>query len=461
MLVRTAPDAMNRRTFLHTGAATLATVWDSSRQRHLLPAPRPRPTPAQLQWQRDELALFAHFGVNTFTDREWGDGREDPALFDPAALDARQWAHTVRGAGFHAMILTAKHHDGFCLWPTRTTTHSVASSPWRGGAGDVVREMTDACRAEGLRAGLYLSPWDRNNPAYGDSARYNDLYCEQLTELLTRYGAIAEVWLDGANGEGPNGRRQQYDWPRIVALVRQHQPTAVIFSDAGPDVRWCGNERGSAGDPNWSTMDPAAVPFPGASGDGIIEALQHGDPQGSVWRPPEVDTSIRPGWFHHPAEDTKVRSAEDVVALYFDSVGRNAKLLLNVPPTRDGVLHPSDVECLRQFRRRLDALTDTGIGRGAHGRWRVTGARTAEATLDLAHPATVSMVRLAERIELGQVASRYTLYGADDAGWRVLSHGTTIGYAKIDRVPPTRVRRLRLVIEDSVGAPLPVTLTVS
>ena len=194
--------------------------------------------------------MFLHFGINTFTDREWGDGRESPAIFAPAALDARQWARAARTAGFRALVLTAKHHDGFCLWPTKTTTHSIASSSWRDGRGDVVREFTNACRGEGLKAGLYLSPWDRNNPAYGDSARYNDLYVEQLTELLTRYGAIAEVWFDGANGEGPNGNKQVYDWPRVWGTVRRLQPNAVIFSDAGPDVRWCGNERGVAGDPN-------------------------------------------------------------------------------------------------------------------------------------------------------------------------------------------------------------------
>ncbi|MEO7999110.1 MAG: alpha-L-fucosidase, partial [Gemmatimonadaceae bacterium] len=213
-------------------------------------AARPLPSRSQLEWQQDELAMFLHFGVNTFTDREWGDGKESPSIFAPAQLDARQWARTARAAGFRSVILTAKHHDGFCLWPTRTTTHSVAASPFRNGNGDVVREMTEACKAEGLRAGLYLSPWDRNNPLYGDSARYNDLYCDQLRELLTRYGKISEVWFDGANGEGPNGKRQVYDWARVWALVRKLQPEAVMFSDAGPDVRWCGNENGSGGETN-------------------------------------------------------------------------------------------------------------------------------------------------------------------------------------------------------------------
>ena len=271
---------MHRRDFLATGAAGAAAMALPGFNRLVRGAARPLPTPAQLQWQRDELALFLHFGVNTFTDREWGDGTEDPAIFEPTALDARQWARAAKAAGARGMILTAKHHDGFCLWPTATTTHSVASSPWRGGTGDVVREFTDACRAEGLRAGLYLSPWDRNAPSYGDSPRYNDFYCAQLTELLTRYGPLNEVWFDGAVEVGPGGKRQEYDWPRIWGLVRSLQPGAVIFSDAGPDVRWIGNERGVAGDPNWSTVNPATVPYPGASGDDVIAMLQHGDPDG-------------------------------------------------------------------------------------------------------------------------------------------------------------------------------------
>jgi len=292
---------------------------------------RPRPSAPQVAWQRDELAMFLHFGVNTFTDREWGDGREEPAIFAPNELDARQWARTAREAGFRVLILTAKHHDGFCLWPTKTTTHSVASSPWRGGQGDVVREVVDACRVEGLGTGLYLSPWDRHEPSYGDSARYNDLYCAQLTELLTNYGPLRELWFDGANGEGPNGRHQVYDWARIWGLVRRHQPEAVMFSDAGPDVRWIGNERGLAADTNWSTVDPKVVPYPGASGDAVMDMLQHGDPEGSVWRPGETDVSIRPGWFYHPGEDAKVKTPQKLLDIYYKSVGRGACLNLNIP----------------------------------------------------------------------------------------------------------------------------------
>ena len=447
---------MDRRAFLGTAAASFAAA--RAGRRLTEPAARPTPSPAQLAWQRDELAMFLHFGVNTFTDREWGDGREDEAIFAPTRLDARAWARAARDAGFRAMILTAKHHDGFCLWPTATTTHSVARSPWRGGHGDVVREFTDACRAEGLRAGLYLSPWDRNNPRYGDSPRYNDLYCDQLTELLTRYGRVAEVWFDGANGEGPNGRKQVYDWPRFFGLVKRLQPDAVIFSDAGPDVRWCGNERGVAGDPNWSTVDPTRVPYPGVDAPGVTDALQHGDPAGAVWRPAEVDVSIRPGWFYHAADDERVRDAENLLGLYVTSVGRNGKLLLNVPPTRDGVLHPTDVARLLEFRRRRDALFGEDPAAGARHEWRLTGARTATLELALPRLATVSVGRLAEDIARGQRVARYTLSGAEDGDWRVLSRSTTIGYAKLDRFEPARVRRVRLTIDDAVAAPEFVTV---
>ncbi|HXT15257.1 MAG TPA: alpha-L-fucosidase [Gemmatimonadaceae bacterium] len=443
---------MKRRDFLAISAAGLGGL---ALRRAPYAAARPTPSAPQLRWQRDELAMFLHFGVNTFTDREWGDGREDPAIFIPTQLDARQWARTARAAGFHAMILTAKHHDGFCLWPTRTTTHSVASSPWRDGHGDVVREFVDACRAESLRPGLYLSPWDRNAPVYGDSPRYNDFYCDQLTELLTQYGEVAEVWFDGANGEGPNGRKQVYDWPRFWGTVRKLQPNAVMFSDAGPDVRWIGNERGVAGDTNWSTVDPAVVPYPGADGPAVIDMLQHGDPNGSVWRPGETDVSIRPGWFHHPAEDARVKSADDLVGLYLTSVGRNSKLLLNVPPTRDGVLHETDVAHLKAFRTTRDAMFARDVSERRHLVWQRTGDRTAVATIGFDEPTRIAIADLREDLSAGQVIARYTLSGEGADGWRELSHGTTIGFRKLDRFDPVAVRRVRLTIDDAVDAPRP------
>jgi alpha-L-fucosidase len=416
---------------------------------------RPRPTPAQLRWQREELALFLHFGVNTFTDREWGDGREDPAIFNPAALDARAWARTARAAGFRSLVLTAKHHDGFCLWPTATTRHSVAASPWRQGGGDLVREVADACRAEGLGLGLYCSPWDRNHPAYGDSPRYNDVFIAQLTELLTRYGPLVEVWFDGANAEGPNGRRQVYDWPRTFATVRRLQNDAVIFSDAGPDVRWVGNERGVAGDTCWSTMDPDAVPHPGFwEGDATGRLLQHGVPDGSIFRPPETDVSIRPGWFWHPAQDGAVRPPEDLMQLYFTSVGRNSKLLLNVPPTRDGVLPEPDVRSLMAFRERREAIF--GLDHAAGARIRRQGWSL---TLELPRPVAFDTIASSESIERGQRVGAYTIEAETPSGWQQLARGTTIGFRKIDRLAAAvTARRVRLVATGSYGAPEPARL---
>ncbi len=445
-----------RRDFLRLASGALAGATAGvalPRSRRAMPG-RPRPTPAQLAWQRDEWAMFIHFGVNTFSDREWGDGREDPASFNPAALDARQWARTARAAGFRAMILTAKHHDGFCLWPTATTRHGVVSSPFRGGQGDVVREFVDACRAEGLRPGLYLSPWDRNAPVYGDSPRYNDFYAEQLTELLTRYGPLAEVWFDGANGEGPNGRRQRYDWPRVFGLVRRLQPEAVMFSDAGPDVRWIGNETGSAGDPNWSTVDPDAVPYPGAEGERVSAMLQHGDPAGSTWRPGETDVSIRPGWFHHPAEDARVKSVADLEAIHFTSVGRNSKMLLNVPPTGAGLLHATDVERLLALRARIDRLFAEDLARGGTRRWRATGPTTGALELTLPRETPANLVALGEAIEEGQCVARYRLdASAEGRRWTTIASGQTIGYRKLDRFPAIPIRHLRLTVEEAFAPP--------
>lgn len=420
---------------------------------------RPRPSGSQLLWQRDELAFFLHFGVNTFSDREWGDGKEDPKSFDPSALDARQWARTAKAAGFKAMILTAKHHDGFCLWPTKTTTHSVASSPFRGGKGDVVREFVDACKAEGLRAGLYLSPWDRSHPTYGDSPTYNDVYAAQLTELLTQYGPIHEVWFDGANGEGPNGKRQVYDWPRVWGLVRRLMPDAVVFSDAGPDVRWIGNEAGYAGATNWSFVRPDIVTAPGVSGDEVMRSLQHGDRDGTVWRPGETDVSIRPGWFYHPAEDAKVRIVENLVGLYFSSVGRNSKLLLNVPPTREGLIHQTDAKNLAGMRAHLDRIFARDVTAGADAKWRMLGTTAAVGEFALKEASTVGVLDLREDITQGQRVARYFVEGFDGMGWRVLQHGTTIGYRRLGHIAPTRVTKLKVSIEDAVEMPLPITLS--
>jgi alpha-L-fucosidase len=327
------------------------------------------------------------------------------------------------------------------------TVHSVASSPWRDGRGDVVREFTDACQAEGLGAGLYLSPWDRHEPSYGDSPRYNDFYIAQLTELLTRYGPITEVWFDGANGEGPNGKRQVYDWERIHRTVRRLQPEAVMFSDSGPDVRWIGNEKGIAGDPNWSTVNPETVPYPGVSGPEVDAMLQHGDPGGSVWRPGEADVSIRPGWFWHQSENDQVKTADELVDLYFMSVGRNANLLLNVPPTRDGLLHEADVAQLTAFGDKLERMFATDLAAGAR-----VSKSSRGVTLTLPNPVQFDIVDLREAIEQGQTIARYRVDARDGDRWVTFSRGTTIGHRKLDRVPPMRTDRVRVVVEEAVGS---------
>ena len=433
---------------------------------------RPVPSPSQLAWQRDELTMFVHFGINTFTNREWGDGTEDPAIFNPTRLDPREWARAARDGGFRIVILTAKHHDGFCLWPTETTDHSIRASPWQDGTGDLVRDFAEAVRAEGMKVGLYLSPWDRNAPSYGDSPRYNDLYVRQLTELLTGYGTISEVWFDGANGEGPNGRRQEYDWPRFHETVRSLQPGAVIFSDAGPDIRWIGNEQGIAGDPNWASVDPTVVPYPGISGPGVREALQHGHPHGSVWRPGEADVSIRPGWFWHPEEDDEVRTVENLVELYFLSIGRNANLLLNVPPTTDGLFHPTDVERLSGFRDRLEeifardlapaARASASSGAGASrvldadidGYWSPARGTTGYLELEFPSPVTFGIVELREAIAHGQHVERYEVHARTPEGWRVVADGSTIGNRSLDRTDgPVTASRLRVSIEAAHEVP--------
>jgi len=475
----TLPPHWTRRGFLGAGTAALAGA--------LAPAPagatpaacappgssRPRPSAAQLAWQREELSMFVHFSINTFTGREWGDGSEDPQLFAPAALDARQWARTARECGFASMILTAKHHDGFCLWPTKTTAHSVASSPWRGGKGDLVREFTDACRAEGLGVGFYLSPWDRNAAVYGEGRAYDDFYIEQLTELLTGYGAVTELWFDGANGEGPGGRRQQYDWARIHRTVRALQPQAVMFSDAGPDLRWIGNESGSAGSTCWASVDPARVPRPGADDPWTGEALQQGDPHGAVWRPGETDVSIRPGWFWHADQDARVRTPQNLLGLYFTSVGRNSKLLLNVPPTAQGLFHDNDVRALRGFAQLRTTMLARDLAAGAAASASSNGAAAARVTdgdrdsfwmpaagtrdgwLELALPADAAfdVIRLEEAIVHGQHVSNYRIDAWRDGCWQPLAWGTTIGHCKLDRVPLTRTPRLRVVIEHAYDAP--------
>lgn len=409
---------------------------------------QPRPTPNQLTWQRRETTAFLHFTVNTFTDKEWGDGTESPAIFNPAKLDARQWIRTLRDAGFKLAILTAKHHDGFCLWPSKYTEHSVKNSPWKGGKGDVVREVADACREFGLAFGVYLSPWDRHEPRYGTAA-YNDYYKAQLRELLTNYGPIAEVWFDGAKGE--NAKDMQYDFAGYWALVRQLQPRAVMFSDAGPDVRWVGNEAGNANETSWSTLNTDGL----APGKADPKYLNRGDAAGRRWIPAETDVSIRPGWFYHPAEDSKVRSAQNLVDLYYQSVGRNSLLLLNVPPNREGLLAEPDVASLRGFRRILDEtfranfvakqphLTDDSLAT-------FVAVRTGQPlTIDLTGEQTIDRILIQENIANGQHVAGGRVEYWTGSGWQPLQTFTTIGYKRLLRFPAVRSNRIRLTITSS------------
>lgn len=439
----------------------------------------PVPSAEQLAWQRGEISIFLHFGVNTFTDREWGLGNEDPKIFNPTKLDARQWVRAAKAGGAKLVILTAKHHDGFCLWPSRYTDHSVKSSPWRGGQGDVVRELADACRAEGMKLGLYLSPWDRHERTYGDSPRYNEFYRNQLTELLSNYGPLAEIWFDGACGEGPNGRRQEYDWPSYHAIINRLQPHAVVFSDAGPGVRWIGNERGIAGDPCWSTVDPARVPAPGMAGKEGRESLQHGDRDGTVWRPGESDVSIRPGWFWHASQDSEVRSVDNLVDLYFKSVGRNSLLLLNVPPTTAGLLSEIDVTRLAQFRAALAAIFQTNLATGAKPQasnvrdgqacygpaqaldadpdtyWATDDAQdSAWLEVDLGRPVEFDVVSIQEAIALGQRVEAWQLQVWRDGAWQPIVRGTTVGHKRLERFEPVTAQRVRLVVEKGKACPL-------
>jgi alpha-L-fucosidase len=428
----------------------------------------PIPTASQVVWQRGEFAIFVHFGMNTFSGREWGDGTESPAMFNPTNLDARQWAAAAKAAGASHLILTAKHHDGFCLWPSAYTEHSVRSSPWRSGRGDLIREFVDACRLHGLKAGLYLSPWDRHERTYGDSPAYNAFYLNQLRELLTNYGQLCEIWFDGACAEGPNGRRQVYDWEAFFKTCQALQPGAVTFGDGGTDVRWIGNERGVAGDPNWSTVDPRLIRYPGDSGidqanDAIARGavfsrqLQNGVAGGSVWQPGESDVSIRPGWFYHESEDQAVRSVENLIDLYFKSVGRNSMLLLNIPPTKEGLFHQIDVDRLRTFRSRLDQIFSPDLTEGA--RVIHTDGRTIEIRFQT--PVDFDVIGLEEHIELGQRVGAYRVFYQDTAGiWQWLIEGHTIGCKKLDRFDSVTAIAIKLVIQHALAIPLIRAITV-
>lgn len=421
-----------------------------------LPPVPPLPSPEQRAWQELELTMFLHFGVNTFTDREWGEGKEDPKIFTPVHLDANQWVRSAKEAGFKLMILTAKHHDGFCLWPSKFTEHSVKNAAWKEGKGDVVREFTDACHAAGMKVGLYLSPWDRHEPSYGTDA-YNQHFTNQLAELLTSYGTVDEVWFDGACGEGPNGKKQVYDWPAFYGTIRALAPHAVI-AIMGPDVRWVGNESGVArvGESSVHRADPKV----------------HGR-EGEIWWPAECDVSIRPGWFYHASEDGQVKSLSHLLDIYFKSVGRNSVMLLNVPPNRDGLIAPPDAQRLREFGRAIhslfahdlacnqhvtassqrdnDSSPANAVDGNPHTFWAASGDQPdATLTVEFAQPQTFNLVNLQEPFWFGERIQAYRLEAQSGTGpWQLLGRGTVVGSRNLVPVSKTTADRLRIVVESA------------
>ena len=447
------------------------------------------PQERQVRFQQLEFYAFIHFTVNTFTDKEWGDGTESPGIFDPKKLDAEQWVRAVSSAGMKGLILTCKHHDGFCLWNSRYTSHSVAGSPWKNGNGDVVREVSDACRKYGIKFGVYLSPWDRNCPLYGQGKAYDDFFVGQLEELLTNYGEVFSVWFDGACGEGPNGKKQYYDWERYYSVIRKLQPDACI-SVCGPDVRWCGNEAGYTRAAEWSV-----VPRRARDSEIIAEKSQQEDNEefrmrkvdardsdlGSrkileneedlIWYPAEVNTSIRPGWFWHESENDRVRSLEELVHIYNNSVGGNATFLLNIPPTREGLLHENDVKRLAELGEYLEKafgenilenakLTSDGenilaVRQDNYDEYfsAKKGVTTAGITVEWDSPVNVGNIVLKENILCGQRVESFTVEAEIDGKFTEVYSGTVIGYKRIVPLKNITAKAIRIKITDSRTEP--------
>ncbi len=450
------------------------------------------PSERQMKLQDMEFYAFVHFTVNTFTDREWGDGTESPSVFDPARLDARQWVEAVKSAGMRGLILTCKHHDGFCLWPSRYTDHTVAASPFRGGRGDVVAETAEACREGGIAFGVYLSPWDRHSPLYGSGKPYDDYFVSQLTELLTGYGEICSVWFDGACGEGPNGKKQYYDWDRYYETVRTLQPGACIHI-CGPDIRWCGNEAGDTRESEWSVVPRRTAetekvaslrPYAGKSDRGLRRIRAQDRDLGSreilkgeedlIWYPAEVDTSIRPGWFWHESENDRVRPLEELIDIYEKSVGGNANLLLNIPPTRDGLFHENDVRRLREIGEYIresygcdlapDAEVTADPSEAGHDISNVLKDDesfyvpdkkdgTAVITLTWDRARTIRRAVLREQIRCGQRVERFALDVRERGEWKEAAAGTVIGHKRIISFGPVETDALRIRILDARVAP--------
>ncbi|MGA2533679.1 MAG: alpha-L-fucosidase [Candidatus Aminicenantales bacterium] len=454
-------------------------------------AARVVPSDRQMAWQALEFQAFVHFGMDTFTDREWGLGTEDPKLFNPTDFDAGQWVEAVKAAGVRGVIVTAKHHDGFCLWPSRFTAHSVKASPWKNGQGDVVGEVADACRKAGLKFGVYLSPWDRHEPSYGDSPRYNEHFKNQLRELLTGYGDISEVWFDGACAEGPNGKRQVYDWEGYWSLIRELQPGAVI-SIMGPDVRWIGNEAGVNRESEWSVIpvaraddrpaekDPGGIAGLDATAPdlGSLEVIAETAKKGGrlIWYPAQVDVSIRPGWFYHAAEDMKVKTVGDLLDIYYGAVGGNAQLLLNIPPDRRGRLHENDVLALKRLGEALRTTFAVNLAAGAKAApvpvksvspgngpektvdgnpktaWRTgDGVTSAAVEYDLGQIKTFNVAMIQEDIRSGQRVESFVLDVWDGKGWQEAARATTIGHKRFLRFPKVKAVKARLRILSTRG----------
>ncbi|MBI4810724.1 MAG: alpha-L-fucosidase [Ignavibacteriales bacterium] len=453
------------------------------------PAIYPIPTVRQLEWQNLEYYCFLHFTTNTFTDKEWGYGDEPESIFNPVEFDAEQIVRVVKDAGMKGLIITAKHHDGFCLWQSKYTEHSVKNSLWRDGKGDVVEDLSDACKKYGLKFGVYLSPWDRNHRDYGKS-EYLEYYRNQLRELLTNYGEIFEVWFDGANGGdgyygGEHGtrmidRKTYYDWKETWKIVRELQPNAVMFSDVGPDIRWVGNENGYAGETCWSLYGPAGKqndePAPGYTK--YKEAIE-GHRDGKLWLPAECDVSIRPGWFYHEREDTLVKSAKKLFDLYLQSVGRNGSLLLNIPPDRRGRFNKKDIKVLMEFKKLRDAAFASNLAKGANvtasnyryndihfspdnvldddknSYWATDDSViSASLLIDFKRQITVESVLLQEYIALGQRIESFIVDGWDGKAWKILSSGTTIGHKRILAFSEYKVSKIRLNIIKSKSSPV-------
>ena len=443
-----------------------------------------------MRWHQLETTAFLHFGVNTFTGKEWGNGDEDPNIFQPTAFDPDAIVAALKTAGMRGVILTCKHHDGFCLWPTATTDHCIRKSSWKSGQGDVVRDISAAAKRAGLAFGVYLSPWDRNNAQYGKPA-YIGIYRQQLTELLTNYGPIFEVWHDGANGgDGYYGganekrtidKRTYYDWPGTWALVRSLQPGAVIFSDVGPDARWVGNERGIAGDPCWATYDPVGADGgPASPGDVRERESPTGTREGSQWLPAECDVSIRPGWFWRDTEDARVKTPAQLITLYYQSVGRGANFLLNVPPTRAGRLGERDIASLKAFGdyRRATFGNDLAaranvIASNTRGNRRMYGpanlvdgkddtvwatddsVKTPQVTFNLAHKSTFNVIRIREDIRLGQRIDSVAVDRWEKTGWQPVATATSIGPRRLIRLTePVTASRLRLRVTNAMASPV-------